>query len=185
MYINASITKECWEPAYNEIDIGFQNANYSKMRGIPVYKTPGRHGDIYYVAGEPSGADKIVVHGWVNVRKKAHWKCWTVDQSFVFPNSRSQGWGKLLYDTLINREKLILASGFEQSRTGRRMWKSMVKSGRYTIWAHDFTDPKSFAPVVYNEDDNTVESQLKLYEKWSYTWGNPRADIRLIAVKKG
>jgi len=183
MYINARITKECWEPAYNEIDTNFQNGKYAKMRGIPVYKVPGRYGDIYYVAGKPAGED-IEVYGWVNVRKKPHWQCWTVDQSFVFPQVRSEGWGKLLYDTLITREKLILASGVEQSTTGRRMWKSMVKSDRYTIWAHDFTDPKNFGPVIYNEDEDILESQLKLYEKWSYTWGQPRKDIRLIAIKK-
>lgn len=141
---------------------------------------------MYYVAGEPKGKDQVTVYGWVNIRKKPHWKCWTVDQSYVFPQVRSDGWGRLLYDTIITREGIILASGTEQSTTGRRMWKSMVKKDRYTIWAHDFSDPENFAPVIYDEDNDEIWSTLKIYEKWHvshYAW-QPRPDIRLIAIKK-
>lgn len=180
MWTDACITKDNVDPVFAEISKSFNKGLYTKLRGIPVYKTDAEDGGVYYIAGGPDGEHKITIYGWVNISKvKRNWQCWSVDQSYVFPQVRGEGWGKLLYDTIINREGIMLASGNEQSRLGRRMWKTMIKSDRYTIWAHDFNNIKRFGDVVYNPEDDKIHSPIKIYQK--YGWAE---DIRLIAIKK-
>jgi GNAT superfamily N-acetyltransferase len=190
MFIDASVPKECSDPVFEQLNRAFQKGKYKKLRGVPVYKIDDLDSanGFYYVAGKPVNpkrvADDIEVFGWINVVKKLHWHCYTVEQVFVFPQVRGEGWGKLLYDVVIDREGLILASGFEQSRLGRRMWKSMIKSDRYTIWAHDFRNPKRFADVTYDKDDDKIYSKLKIYSKGEMYWNNISEDVRLVAIKK-
>lgn len=178
MYIDASVPKECVDIAFSEIEAAIHNGKHTKLRGIPVYKFKGKGNDMYYVAGKKV-KDTIEVYGWMNISKKPYWQCWTVDQVYVFPQCRGEGWGNLLYDTIISREGLIIASGDMQSVAGRRMWRNMVKSDRYTIWAHDFKNTQRFADVIYDDDQNKLVSKLKIYQR--YGW---REDIRLIAIKK-
>jgi len=180
MYIDASIPKECSDPVFFQLDSAFRKGEYKKLRGVPVYKIVSEEdGTLFYVAATPLGKDAVTIYGWINIAKKPKWECWTVDQVFVFPQVRGDGWGKLLYDTVIDKEGLILASGYEQSRLGRRMWKTMIKSDRYTIWAHDFNDTKRFADVVYDPETDKIYSKLKIYQRMGV-----REDVRLIAIKK-
>lgn len=181
MHVDSSVPKECSDPVFYDLSAAFEYGEYKKLRGLPVYKIEGNDDDWYYVGAKPKGKDGIEIFGWVNIKQKPGWKVYTVEQSFVFPNARGQGWGKLLYDTIISREKIMLASGSEQSRMGRRMWKTMVKSDAYTIWAHDFRNTNNYADVIYDEEEDKLVSPLKLYDRSGYYAAH---DIRLIAIKK-
>ena len=123
------------------------------------------------------------VYGWLVLDKKRNWKALQVGQSYVFPAARGAGWGKLLYDTVITREGILLASGYSQSRSSRGMWKNFVRDDTYTVWAHDFAKPDRFAPVIYDDVDDSIWSTLPIYQ----TTGNYESwkqDIRLMAIRK-
>lgn len=182
MYTGVKIFKECADEEFEKLSCLIENGKHKKMRGIPVYKI-AKGDKLYYVAAEQKG-DTLFVHGWVLIcKEKLSWKSWSVDFSYVFPQSRGSGWGKLLYDTIINRENIILASGSSQSVSGRRMWKSMVKSDRYMIWAHDLKNMNRYADVTYDDDTGKIHSELKMYQSRQYDWLNT-TDVRLIAIKK-
>ena len=181
MHVDARVPKECSDPVFEMIWEKFQYGDYAKLRGTPVYRlVDDWDGSTFYVAAEPGEGDELVVYGWINISPAGPgWECWTVEQVFVFPQARGDGWGAVLYDAVINREGLMLASGWQQSRMGRRMWRSLVKSDRYNIWAHDFRTPTRYAGVAYDPDSDRVVSDLMLYSRRRH-----HEDIRLVAMKK-
>jgi GNAT superfamily N-acetyltransferase len=146
-----------------------------------MYKMWWKKHLMYIVATR--NADTLEVIGWLYLERHSDWQAWEVAQSFVFEAFRGQGWGKVLYSTVINREGLILASGYCQSRTARQMWKRMIASNRFTIWAHDFANTDRFGPVTYDPENDTIWSPLQVYDE-TWTPSSLKRNVRLIAIRK-
>lgn len=183
---DATITKEYWEPVFVEIQKMFEKGSYKKVRGQDVFKmTIVSTFNVYltYVAARVEDGE-FVVFGWVLLEHPKHrWESYQVAQSYVFKCVRGQGWAKLIYDVMINVEKLILASGDQQSRSARDFWKGLVKSERFHIWAHDFANLDVYEPVIYDEENDEVWSILPIYQDHK-KHRRYIQDIRLIAIKK-
>lgn len=180
---HGSITSEYWKPVFEKIQLAFQEGLYNKVDGASVYRMYVRYRFTIYIAYVAAKTvDKaFTVFGWVLLKHpKPKWKSFEVSQSYVFKGVRGSGWARLLYATIINKEKLTLVSGESQTKFGKNFWKGMVKSGRFHIWAHDLKDRKNRAEVHYDEDTDSLWSPLKIYDDRD-TW---RADVRLIAIKK-
>lgn len=177
LVVDTPISKKYWLPFYKFAVRCFAAGKYEQVDENIYLMHRGKR--LLYVGGvELNG----VVHicGWLLLEQKNDWVCWQVAQSFVFYEHRGLGWGKLLYSHVINEANLILASGHQQSVHGRQMWKRMIASGSYTIWAHDFDDDSIYAPVEYDKDEDEIYCRLPIYEQW---WQGD-SDIRLIAIKK-
>jgi hypothetical protein len=178
--VDTPLSKPYWEPFLKHSIRCFKKQRFEKLEGVPIYKMTWNTKLLYVLAHEVNGVYEIM--GWMLLGQRKGWEALEVAQSFLFEAFRGLGWGKLLYRTIINQENITLASGYQQSRTGRELWKRMVVSDEFTIWAHDFKDLNSYGPVIYDEDAKELWSPLQIYEK---EW-QPRLtrDVRLIAIKK-
>jgi len=180
--VDAPITQEHWKPIFDVIVRNFQKGNYEKLLGKPVYKMlvrgPWGHTNwIYVLARKPHGTFEI--QGWLFLAQKTNWNCWEVAQSYIFTAWRGRGLGTKLYSAVIH-DDVLLASGNQQSKTGRAMWKSLIKSDKFNIWAHDFSNLEIFGPVTYDPETDELWSELEIYER-TFWEAN---DIRLLALRK-
>lgn len=181
LIVDSLITKEYWTPFFKHICRCIKRGAYQKLGKLPIYKLWWKT-HLMYVAATQRGST-IEVIGWLYLEKRGDWCAWEVVQSFIFDGFRGQGWGKVLYDAVINHEKLVLASGYCQSRTARRMWKALVASNRYIIWAHDFKRLDHFGPVTYDPENDSIWSPLQVYDE-HWTPAVAKRDVRLIAIRK-
>lgn len=173
--VDLPIMKVHWEPFYKAIVRAFARGDYENVSRC-MYKIVWQKCPIYIYAKKIKGTYEI--YGWMLLTQKPRWQCWEVAQSFVFEEFRGMGIGKKIYHGVLN-DGVLLASGHQQSQHGRRMWRSLIKEGKYHIWAHDFNDTDIYAPVAWDEEEQDLYSPLVIYDR--YYWSSH--DIRLMARK--
>lgn len=173
-----SITKEFWLPVLKHVINRFSEGRYTNVCQ-DVYEIEWRKHRIFVAA---TGDDDLTIHGWLALKKLPRRVSFEVAQSYVFVASRGQGYGKMLYDTVL-KEGIILSSGYTQSKSSRGMWKKFIKEDTYTIWAHDIANPSRYEPVIYDEDADTIWSALPIYQN-AKQYNPSKQDIRLIAIRK-
>lgn len=182
LIVDSLITKDHWEPIFSGIESCFCNGKYDRVSS-EIYKMSFNRFDVTYLAyvAAVDIDNTMHVYGWLLLEKR--WMAYEVAQSFVFKPFRGDGWGRLLYISAIE-DDVLLASGNQQTKAGRNLWKGLVKSDRFHIWAHDFKDLDRVADVVYDEDDDALWSTLKIYEKYKRPRKKQTEDIRLLAMRK-
>jgi hypothetical protein len=182
MYIgDYPVTKFFWEPLFKRIVRCFKLGLYEHIEG-DIYLMHLRKYRIYVIAPWVDGEYHVI--GWYYLIQMNGWQAWEIYQSYIFTDYRGMGYSGQLIDTIVNKEGLLLASGPQQTKLARGLWKSLVSKDKYTIWAHDWKNLDSWAPVTYDPENDTLDCVLPIYDVY---WNNPdarRRDVRLIAIRK-
>lgn len=138
----------------------------------------GEHRRIYYTCdhlGWPTS--------WLYLRRRKGWQAWEVEQVWTFPEHRGQGLAETLYKAAINRDGILLASGFVHSPHSRALWARFVAKRLFNIWAQDLIHLDRTADV-YLDDDGAVSSPLSIYHPLSTWQPRKQGDVRLLALRK-
>ena len=91
---------------------------------------------------------------------------------------RGNGYADLLYEAAINKDNLILMSGWSHTKHSIKMWARFVANDTFNIWAQDINNLNRVSPV-YEQDGKVVAFDLDLYHAPFQS-----QDIRLIAKGK-
>lgn len=182
MYIaNWPLRKIHWEPFFDCIVEGFADGDYTRIPGTDVYRIDKLYGDAVYTAAKMCG-DEFHIYGWFYLKKKTELKAWEIHQSYIFPAHRRQGWSTAIHRAIIEKEGLLLASGSQQTKAAREMWKRMVAQGKYHILAYDFKK-KDVSDVVYDPHKDRVVCNFQVYDSY-FNSSMPNRDVRFLAIRK-
>ena len=181
MYIvDWPVTKAYWEPCFKYIVQCFKRGAFERVGGTFVYRMKSGKARYYVVAKKYAG--EYHIYGWFFLCQLRSFLAWSIEQSFIFVDHRGDGWSKVLYKAVIEDEGLILASGPQQTKTARIMWKRMIAKGRYTIFAYDFKNGL-IADVIYDPDNDELHCKLQVYDR-HMNYQTAQRDVRFLAVQK-
>lgn len=110
---------------------------------------------------------------------RSGWKSFEVGMSWIQPALRGKGLGKEMYDTAVLHDGIILMSGTSQSTASQRIWQSMIRDNRYTVYAIDLARPEKPLPIDLQADYIDIlsgDTSKKVYSR-------VENQIRLVAVK--
>lgn len=172
------IPKAYWEPCFDHIVKCFARGAFERVAGTFVYKIKCGRGRYFVAAKKLAG--EYHIYGWFFLRPIL--KAWSIEQSFIFTEHRGCGWSKVLYRALIRNEGLLLASGPQQTKNARHMWKRMIARGHYTVYAYDFRSGL-IADVMYDPDNDEVHCVLQLYDS-KINHITKQRDVRFLAIRK-
>jgi GNAT superfamily N-acetyltransferase len=140
-----------------------------------------RNTEVMHIQGACTRTYAIIRAGvpvaWVYLGRRPTWCAWEVRQVFVHPDFRGQGLAGKIYRVVVNKHRLILASGKSQSKSSRALWLSFIKKNTFHIWAQDFNNLDLRSEVWV--EDNELQSELEIYTRFATS-----RDVRLIAVRK-
>lgn len=118
-------------------------------------------------------------------KKKRGWAAWQVVISYIQEEYRGVGLGKLLYDTVIDNDKLMLMTDHKQTEDAKSLWTGFIKSKKYNIWAVDINNLNNNSSVYWDSDTDDVESSLHIWHPDVKLPRNyDRQDVRLVAISK-
>lgn len=161
----------------------FQDAIFDYiMRRLTTNRFEPAGNGVLHVYGGDCTRSYVIMRGgqpvaWLYLGRRPTWRAWEVRQVFVDPAFRGKGFAGKIYRTVVNSERLILASGKTQSKSSRALWQSFVKKNTFKIWAQDFNDLDLRSQVWL--DDDELQSELEIYTRHATS-----RDVRLIAVRK-
>lgn len=176
--VDTPISKAYWEPVFLIIQHECYKGRLAAVKNTPAYLISWGRNRIYFIAD--SAQDTLYIKGWVWLKHQKDWKAWEIEQIFVFSGQRGQGIGALLYEIPIVNEGLILASGSQQTKSSRAVWKRFVQTDKYKVWAQDFKKLDDIGPVIYDPESDELWSTLQIYTRTKVRG----TDVRLLAIKK-
>jgi GNAT superfamily N-acetyltransferase len=114
---------------------------------------------------------------WLYLTRKAGWAAWEVLQVFVFPELRGHGLASKIYKAAVNHDGILLASGKTQSKSSRKLWKQLIETNAFHVWAQDFKNLDLRAGVEYYDDELYCELPV-------YTRDATKHDVRFVAHRR-
>lgn len=166
-----------WIPMYDYILRRLTTQRFHRVQGTQVVHVYGADSTRTYavLSNEPETLGLPV--SWVYLWKRPGWSVWEVYQAWTFPDWRRGGLALQIYKAIINRERLLLASGKTQSKSARAFWSKLIEHKTFNIWAQDFNDLDLRSQVLFEDDE--VHCNLELYTRW-----RTKQDVRLVAARK-
>lgn len=117
------------------------------------------------------------------------WKAKHVQFAFISREARGKGIAKKLYEIACHQGREILAAGEQQTKAARRLWISIIKSSKFTVWV-ETEDDKRFVithkPEAelcdgdHKDENNLVETPMPIWV--SDTAKNNPGSIRMYAI---
>lgn len=174
------ITKVYWEPLFKRICRCFKLGLYRRVSD-DVYMMTLRKYRLY--VGAEQVDDCFHIYGWYYMIQRNGWSAWEIYQSYIFKNHRGQGWSHKIFDAMVEKDKLMIASGPSQTHHARALWRKLVAKDCYNIWAHDFKNLDLHSQVSYDPDNDALDCALTVYDL-TLDGEAKRRDVRLIATRK-
>lgn len=132
----------------------------------------------YGVPKRPRSTPHPAVAGLCTLNKMPRWVGLETTMLYVSPAFRGKGIATKIYDAIMADGKIVI-SGYSHNQKSRRLWMTMVQSGKYTMWAHDIIDLSRFADLEVQ--DGKFVCSLKLYEDIKKLRRQRKQDVRIIA----
>jgi GNAT superfamily N-acetyltransferase len=174
--LELAITRKYWGPAHRLFTRAINQGKWRWVDDMVVCITCSRSTIAYAVCDYIN--DELQPVGWIWLKRKRNWIAFEVQQLFIMREYRGNGYADLLYEAAINKDNLILMSGWSHTKHSTKMWARFVANDTFNIWAQDINNLNRVSPV-YEQDGKVVAFDLDLYHAPFQS-----QDIRLIAKGK-
>ncbi len=118
-----------------------------------------------------------------------NWKARHVSFAFLSKEVRGSGLAKKLYQVACYEGNEILVAGQQQTKAARRLWLSIIRNSKFTVWMEDDHGLRSLVNHVpaaeltdddYEDENFLVESPRHLW--FSDSRKNKPREVRMFAI---